>query len=423
MIMSLAASVTAAAAAFGALAARTAQSDEEEDAVRELILAARDGRVAVLQHLVEEARVIHVDARAEGGDTALATAAAAGQVEALLMLLSLGADHRALCRNGALAIHAAARHGHVATMQPLLDLGHFWACAADADGLQPLHCAAAEAHFEAVSALLAEMVPVDARSGMRRTPLMLAAGSGRNGAVACVKLLLHSHADVNAVDSAGDTPLHALCRVHRDEGMTRERSSGTGNAREDEGRGKSDSTDRGSNGGLSDPIAVLCSAGARLFIQNRAGDTPFDIAGDAQRDALDRVLASRQRQGEYEANAFAVARGRLIDRMRAMARHDPMALQALCDEPETRRLLARFRLTGFRISMDDVASGGGSSGGFTSSALAEEGLPLAEDDGGAELQRESPRPRTPPTARVTRSLQAMLGSLDAVGHAPRPPRG
>ena len=113
-------------------------------------------------------------------------------------------------------------------------------------------------------------------------------------------------------------------------------------------------------------------------MQNRDGDTPFDVADEAERDVLDRVLATRQRQGQHEANAFTVARERLMDRMRAMARHDPMALQTLCDEPETRRLLARFRLTGFRISMDDdVASGGVSSGGFTSSVVRQEG-PLEE---------------------------------------------
>ena len=133
-MLTLAASVTAAAATLGAIASKTAKHDEDEDAVEELMSAALMGRVAILMHLIEETRRVHVDARDINGATALATAAAAGRAEALFTLLSLGADHRAICARGSLAIHAAAGGGHVSTLQPLVDRGHFWACKKDADG-------------------------------------------------------------------------------------------------------------------------------------------------------------------------------------------------------------------------------------------------------------------------------------------------
>ena len=336
-------------------------------------------------------------------------------LQALLLLLSLGADHRAICAGGSLAIHAAARHGHVSTLRPLVELGHYWASEADASGMQPLHHAAAGAHLDAVTTLLTEMVPVDARASRQRTPLMLAALAARQpGAATCVRLLLQSHADVNATDDFGNAALHLACKSCEREPHDIERCDGSS----DVGR---------AGGGKTEVIDILCNAGARLFGQNRAGDTPLDLveAGSSTRSALDAVLAARQRQGQHEANAALVARERMINRMRAMAKHDPMALQALCEEPETRKLLSRFNLTGFRIDAESLARM--PSVPF-SSAVVDEPLPSpssgpisrerAIGDNGEEsaqqAQVELQAQAEPPTERVTHSLRALLHSLESV---------
>lgn len=394
-MLTLAASVTAAAATLGAIASTTAKRDDDEDAVKELMSGALTGRVAILVHLIEETRRVHVDARDINGATALATAAAAGQAEALFTLLSLGADHRAICARGSLAIHAAAGGGHVSTLQPLVDRGHFWACKKDADGNTPLHYAAQSCASEAVSILLAEMVPLDARNAKQQTPLMLAAKAATEcgAAVTTIKLLLHSHADVNAVDYQGNSPLHLACMSSTNPGFS-------------------------GDGSVADVVEILCNAGARLFGQNCDGNTALDLAQteSPEREKLARILASRQRKGEQEANAYTVARDRLMTRIRSMARRDPVALKALCEEPETRRLLARFNLTGFRISVDDSMGGDDSlrssrnpsSRGFVSSVVTDESALLADDS-----ERQSPGERSPPpTERVTRSLRAMVAALD-----------
>ena len=153
--------------------------------------------------------------------------------------------------------------------------------------------------MDAVTTLLTEMVPVDARASKQRTPLMLAAQAARQpGAAACVRLLIQSHADVNASDDFGDAALHLACKSCEREPLT--------SARDAERREESSSGVGRAGGGSSAVIDMLCNGGARLFCQNRAGDTPLDLAeaGSATRSALDAVLAARQRQGQHEANAY-----------------------------------------------------------------------------------------------------------------------
>ena len=398
------ASLASAAAAYLISTARSTKGDEEK--IEQLISAAREGRHLALAHLIQEERV-HVDVQSIEGFTALAMAAAHGHAEVVALLLaSHNADHTAKNKDGTLAIHLAAKHGHVGALIPLVDRGHFWACEADAHGWHPLHHGAAGGHLDIVSALLAEKVPFDSLTvKLQQTPLMLATAAGQiPDAAACVHLLLQSHADVNKTDASGDSPLHLACR------------SSSGRA----------------------VIETLCTAGARLFGQNRLGDTPFDLTAleSVERLALDQVLAARQRVGEHEANAALVARDRLMSRMLRMAQEDPLALKELCERPETKKLLARFSLTNFRIDADVIApmarsGGAASSSGFasqvgfvsqksregtespselTTGAMESQGGVISIVDGPAPGSEGFPSPSA--TERVTNSLRAMLGTLD-----------
>ena len=67
--------------------------------------------------------------------------------------------------------------------------------------------------------------------------------------------------------------------------------------------------------------------------------------GSELRSTLDAALATRMRQGSFEANAAQTARANLVRRMRELSLTDPSLLQSLFDDdPQTRALLARFAL-------------------------------------------------------------------------------
>ncbi|XP_049945377.1 ankyrin-3-like isoform X2 [Schistocerca serialis cubense] len=114
-------------------------------------------------------------------------------------------------------------------------------------GQTALHTAASGGHVEAVRSLLDARAPVDFRDVDYQTPLHLAA---RNGHTAVVQLLLTS-ADCNATKSGGDTPLHLAVRE-----------------------------------GHADVAAVLLQAGADRGARNEAGNTPLDLARQANNQQL-----------------------------------------------------------------------------------------------------------------------------------------
>ena len=304
----------AAAAAVGAWAAAVSgpgHGSVEEAAVEALMTAARAGSLSELTELIESERV-HCDARAEDGSTALRICAEEGHGNCVRLLLTLGADYTA-------GVHVAAAAGHMAALQPLLRASAGEAVGLrDAAGMLPLHAAASAAQLAAIEALLGVGASVDAGSTdqLRRTPLMLAAGCRSADAervAACIKVLLEHGADVAAADAAGDSALHAVCGACGDSLVAR----------------------------------ALLESGAPMFALNARGQTPMDLCqtGSELRSTLDAALATRMRQGSFEANAAQTARANLIRRMKELSLTDPSLLQSLFDDdPQTRALLGRFAL-------------------------------------------------------------------------------
>ena len=111
-----------------------------------------------------------------------------------------------LRRDGATALHLAARSGSREALTELLARGAS-VSARDAAGRTPLHDAAAADAVGEVGVLLAAGVDVGSRDNAGDTPLHVAAAAG---ALAAMEELLSGGADVLMRNDAGETPLDRL---------------------------------------------------------------------------------------------------------------------------------------------------------------------------------------------------------------------
>jgi ankyrin repeat protein len=135
-------------------------------AERPLLLAAMHGHQAAVEALVGAG----ADLDSPAGDAPLCFLAARGALEACRILLELGAEPAAECRNGRTPLHLAAKYSEAEVAQLLLEFDH----------------------------------PVNARDARGKTPLYWAAESTTTR---MAEILLEAGADVNAVDGFGTTPL------------------------------------------------------------------------------------------------------------------------------------------------------------------------------------------------------------------------
>ena len=132
----------------------------------------RNDDLATLRLLAKDNGANVKDAR---GQTPLMFAAAFGSLEAMNLLISSGADAKAVSEAGVTALHWCT--GDMRKVRLLLDQG----------------------------------ADVNKASRLGRTPLLVAAGT--YGSLETVKLLLQKGAEVNVVDSGGFTPLNAAANV------------------------------------------------------------------------------------------------------------------------------------------------------------------------------------------------------------------
>jgi len=135
----------------------------------------------------------------------------AGQSDALELLLERDptALHAVDVVRHAGLLHWASHKGDVGILRSLL-ARNLNLEAPDAEGMVPLHFAAAAGRRAAASLLLDAGAQVDARAApSQTTPLILAAGGGH---VHCVELFLTRNADITAGDAVRQTALIAAAR-------------------------------------------------------------------------------------------------------------------------------------------------------------------------------------------------------------------
>ena len=157
-------------------------------------------------------------------------------LEALQEMIEVGVDVSAVGKDGAGAIHQAARDGDCHAVSLLLQMGadvH----AKDSSGSTPLHRAADKGQMDVVKLLLDRGVDIDSRDLSGATALRRAAGKGHEQVL---QLLLDKGADVDARDFRGSTPLH-----------------------------------RAAENGHDGTVQLLCSHGAQIDSKDNDGLTPL----------------------------------------------------------------------------------------------------------------------------------------------------
>jgi ankyrin repeat protein len=172
-------------------ASRSAQPDPEAA----LFMASATGNRDAIRELIT-AFGTKVDAVDDGGRTPLFDASTCGQVEAVAVLLSLGASAQRSDADGVGPIHMAAQRGHGEVIRKLVATGASVAAPTRVDGSTPLHLACGQGHEAAVRVLVgAAGADLEARDESGETPFIWAA---REGHVCVVQTLGVLGVDVTA---------------------------------------------------------------------------------------------------------------------------------------------------------------------------------------------------------------------------------
>lgn len=181
-------------------------SRDEQNGATALLLAAGKGKRQVVERLLE----LGADINAQGGKNSMAAlhgAAKNGHFAVVELLVQAGGstiDMNALDGSGCTALYWATRKGHLKIVEFLLDHG----ADTEATGAdwRPLHTACTKDNLEMVTLLLAKGARVDAAMEFGVTPLDFTA---TQGSTEVAQVLLDAGADINNRDEkTATTPLH-----------------------------------------------------------------------------------------------------------------------------------------------------------------------------------------------------------------------
>jgi ankyrin repeat protein len=264
------------------------------DKVTPLHLSSRWGHVEAVRMLVKLGA--DVTAQNKYGSTPLHLAK---HVDVARMLVERGAKVAAQSSLGWTPLHLVSRRGLVEVARLFLDHGAD-VKAREEDGSTPLHLASLKGHAELVSMFLDRGADESVRDKDGSTSLHLASRCGR---VEVTRVLLARGADVDAQEENGLTPLHlASLRGHADVAcMLVERSANVS------AQNKLGSTPLllASRSGHVEVTRILLECGADLTVRDKDGSTALHLALQLGRAAVACILL------EHGADATAQDRDAL----------------------------------------------------------------------------------------------------------------
>ena len=215
------------------------------------IIAAEASTVEVLKELISAGAKI--DATNSGGQNAL-FGAARNNVEAVNLLIKLGANPNVRDEDGDTALMSMAAYGEIETFQTLVDKGADMNVV-DYEGRTTLMAAVFNENPAIAELLVRLAANVDAAASDGTTALMIAAENDRPKALS---LLIAAGAKVNAKDADGLTALLRVAPVASEE-----------------------------------IVRTLLDAGADMTVKDQEGSTPLALARERDNDKVVNLLKSR----------------------------------------------------------------------------------------------------------------------------------
>ena len=264
--------------------------------------AVREAPPEVVRLLLEKGAPVNARDYDSYGDTVLMEAAGGGSVETVKMLLTAGADIKAINKNGQTALMKAVTLDHryspsvrLPMIEVLLKVGSD-INAKDKKGLTPLHHSVVQymseaggvlSHPEVVKFLLDHGADVQAKDELGNTALITTVGVWQ-GPIEIVRLLLAKGIDVNAQNEKGTTAL----MIAADKGKR-------------------------------DVVDILLEKGADLNISDADGGTALDYAiGTGQTEIAKYLFArSAKSKNNYKSQAELLAASTNFALLEAAARN------------------------------------------------------------------------------------------------------
>ena len=199
-----------------------------------------------------------INVQANDKSTPLIVAAQVGAKQAVTLLTEKGADVNARMTGGFTALHLAAQQGQTEVVKILIAAGADKTLLSEpkGSGLQPIHLAALGGHATAMSSLYKAGVSIDALTGDKKTPLMIALSAQQDK---MANLIVNTGANLNAADSQGLTALMLLASYE----------------------------------GTLDLAKKMIDKGAKLEIESKGNATALDYAKSKQRDDLIKLFESK----------------------------------------------------------------------------------------------------------------------------------
>ncbi|KAI4477272.1 hypothetical protein M0804_012862 [Polistes exclamans] len=174
-----------------------------------LMCGARGNNVNVVKYLAEAVESLNGDATDYTGATALHHAAVAGHPGVISAICNIPkTELNATDQKGQAPIHCACTEEHLEAVKVLIELGAK-INAQDNEGNTPLHVATRMRQIEMVQLLLKVGANIDLTDQMGFTPLHLAASHGCKG---ILELLIQNGAALNKKCKNGNTALHLACQ-------------------------------------------------------------------------------------------------------------------------------------------------------------------------------------------------------------------